>query len=209
MSQTMILLVGDLARGFKAVGPFPDLDALAAYEHRKKAQGHRCALNPPDGWKSTSPATAPCVAYKGPLSLTAFYGPFGSDREAESWLFMERPAGKVKGGAIPLDPPEPPPFSLSLGAGASVREIYEVDGVYRLKGVASLLGASFHVEFLRMVEEPAGDSEATMQELHPDAGTDTRNLYSAFLVVNNHRWETVQLPGYQGDYAMFVYPFGA
>ncbi len=80
----------------------------------------------------------------------------------------------------------------------------EEDGY--LKGVATILGASHHVELVRVRDEPdPDDPAATVQAA--DGGADLAERYTAMQAYYDGAYETCTVPGHPGDWVLFIIPF--
>lgn len=78
----------------------------------------------------------------------------------------------------------------------------EADGHVWL-GQAVIRGASFHCQFVRVVT----DEESGEQGVPPDATDDTRRTFEDMQAFYDGVYETVALPGVDGRFAAFFFPF--
>lgn len=77
----------------------------------------------------------------------------------------------------------------------------------RRKGSVELLGASHHVDAVR-VADPDGRDEAGYFDVHPDADHDVRQAFDAMQNYYAGPYQTATIPGVEGRWVLFVHPFG-
>lgn len=71
-----------------------------------------------------------------------------------------------------------------------------------IKGVMDIAGADCHVYFIRVEQSPDGEQHAVR---------DLYNRYGDLLALDTDApgFETIELPGYAGDWVLFAHSFGA
>jgi hypothetical protein len=72
----------------------------------------------------------------------------------------------------------------------------------RMLGQTTIAGSLFHVDLVRVYDKP---EEGGLTQTAFDEGASGYEMMQAFY---DEAYETIKVPGHEGDYVMFVHPFG-